>query len=43
LVDGGFDPDSVVAAADSWDETLLVHTGLLSVQLQKPGTPDTTE
>jgi len=42
LVDGGFDPDSVVAAADSWDETLLVHTGLLSVQLQKPGTPDTS-
>lgn len=41
LADGGFDPDSVVAAVTANDMSLLVHTGRLSVQLQKPndGTP----
>ncbi len=34
LVDGGFDPTSVVAAVTTGDMSLLVHTGNLSVQLQ---------
>lgn len=38
LVDGGFDPDSVVDAVTTGDMTLLRHTGSLSVQLQPPGT-----
>jgi len=38
LVDGGFDPDSVVEAVSKGDLTKLVHTGKLSVQLQPPGT-----
>lgn len=37
LVDGGFDPETVVAAITSGDMTLLVHTGLPSVQLQAEG------
>ncbi len=39
LVDGGFDPDSVIKAITSGDLRLLKgnHTGLLPVQLQKPG------
>jgi hypothetical protein len=37
LVDGGFDPDSAVAAVTAGDMSLLVHTGRLSVQLQAPG------
>jgi len=36
LVDGGFDPPSVIAAVEAEDMTLLVHTGKLSVQLQDP-------
>jgi phage portal protein BeeE len=41
LVDAGFEPGSVVEAVDAQDMTLLVHSGRLSVQLQKPGeTPD---
>ena len=38
LVDGGFKPDSVVAAVNAQDMTLLVHSGLTSVQLVPPGT-----
>ena len=38
LVDGGFDPDSVIAAVTTGDMTLLTHSGTLSVQLQPPGT-----
>lgn len=38
LIDAGYKPDSVVAAVASGDFTLLVHTGLYSVQLQPPGT-----
>ncbi len=40
----GFEPDSAVAAVAANDETKLVHTGLVSVQLQEPGTkvPDST-
>lgn len=39
LADGGFDPDSVVRAVTANDMSLLVHTGRLSVQLQKPNEP----
>jgi phage portal protein BeeE len=34
----GFTPESAIAAVDGQDVKLLVHTGLLSVQLQPPGT-----
>lgn len=37
LVDGGYTPESVQRAVMSGDFGLLVHSGLLSVQLQKPG------
>lgn len=37
LIDGGYTAESVVAAVDSTDWTLLKHSGLLSVQLQPPG------
>jgi hypothetical protein len=41
LVNSGFTPESVVKAIAARDVTLLVHTGLLSVQLQDPtATPD---
>ncbi|MCX5584275.1 phage portal protein [Streptomyces erythrochromogenes] len=38
LVDAGFTPDSTVRAVEAEDYSLLVHTGLFSVQLQPPGT-----
>lgn len=38
LVDAGYEADSVVAAIEAEDMTLLVHSGLFSVQLQPPGT-----
>lgn len=50
--DAGFTPASAVAAVEAEDNSLLVHTGLFSVQLQPPGTvqapaadtqPSTTE
>jgi portal protein len=37
LVDAGYTPDSVQRAVDAEDWSLLVHTGLFSVQLQPPG------
>ena len=37
-VRAGYKPESVVAAVDADDLTLLEHTGLFSVQLQPPGT-----
>ena len=37
LVEAGYKPDSVVAAINANDMTLLEHTGLYSVQLQSPG------
>ena len=37
LLDGGFEPDSVVDAVSSGDWKRLSHTGKLSVQLQEPG------
>lgn len=38
LVREGFTPESAQAATAAQDSSLLVHTGLLSVQLQPPGT-----
>lgn len=38
LVNAGFEPDSVIQAVANEDMTLLVHTGLTSVQLQPPQT-----
>jgi hypothetical protein len=40
LIDGGFEPDSVKSSVLANDWSLLVHSGYLSVQLQKPGTTD---
>lgn len=40
FVDAGYEPKSVVAAIEAEDLTLLQHTGLYSVQLQKPGAAD---
>jgi hypothetical protein len=37
LVDAGFEPGSVAAYVSSGDPADLVHTGRLSVQLQRPG------
>lgn len=37
LVDGGFDPQSVIDAVTTGDMSRLMHTGSLSVQLQAPG------
>lgn len=42
LVDGGYTPESAAAAVESGDFRLLKHTGLFSVQLQKPGSNDPT-
>jgi phage portal protein BeeE len=39
LVDAGYEPKSVIAAVQAEDWSLLTHTGLYSVQLQKPGEP----
>jgi phage portal protein BeeE len=38
LVDAGYTPESVMAAVTASDWSLLVHTGLFSVQLQPAGT-----
>lgn len=38
LVKDGFDPQSAIDAVTAQDMTLLVHTGLVSVQLQPPRT-----
>jgi len=42
LVNSGFTPESAIKAIDARDVTLLVHTGLVSVQLQTPGTEPPT-
>ncbi|MER5603746.1 phage portal protein [Streptomyces sp. NPDC002265] len=42
LVDAGYTPESVMAAVTASDWSLLVHTGLFSVQLQAPGTQSST-
>jgi phage portal protein BeeE len=43
LIDAGYEPDSVIAAMEAEDFSLLVHSGLYSVQLQPAGatTPTT--
>lgn len=43
LANAGWDPASVVDAVTSGDWSQLVHTGLLSVQLQPPGTSLTSQ
>jgi phage portal protein BeeE len=40
LVDAGYTPASVMAAVTANDWALLDHTGLFSVQLQKPGSAE---
>lgn len=37
LIDAGYKPETVTAAVDAEDWSLLKHTGLFSVQLQAPG------
>jgi len=37
LITSGYEPASVIAAVEAGDYRLLVHSGLYSVQLQKPG------
>ena len=39
LITAGFTPDSSVSAVDVGDMKLLVHSGMVSVQLQPPGEP----
>jgi phage portal protein BeeE len=39
LITAGYEPTSVIAAVEADDFRLLVHTGMYSVQLQKPGAP----
>lgn len=41
LVDGGFDPDSVIAAVTGQNMSLLKHSGLVSVQLTPPNSNPT--
>jgi hypothetical protein len=41
-ITSGFTPESAVAAAEAEDTTLLQHSGLVSVQLQPPGTDPAT-
>lgn len=41
LIDGGYTPESVARWAQSGDFGVLRHTGLFSVQLQRPGTTTT--
>ena len=36
-IDAGFEPDSVIAAVEAEDRSLLVHSGRYSVQLLPPG------
>lgn len=43
LVVAGYTPESVNLALSAGDITLLKHTGLVSVQMQKPGSTNTPE
>lgn len=40
MIDAGFEPDSVTEWMMTGNPRVLVHTGLYSVQLQRPGTSD---
>lgn len=44
LVNGGYEPDAAIAAVQGLDLSVLLgkHTGMLSVQLQPPGTDNTS-
>lgn len=42
LVDAGYEPETVIAALRQRDWRLLKHSGAYSVQLQPPGSGDTT-
>jgi hypothetical protein len=42
LTDGGYTPESVVAAVQARNPALLVHSGLIPVQLQPPGSGNST-
>lgn len=42
LIEAGFKPETVVQAVQDSDYSLLQHTGLLTVQLQKPGESPTS-
>jgi hypothetical protein len=37
LIEAGYEPDSVIEAVNAEDMTRLVHSGLVSIQLQPPG------
>lgn len=41
-IDSGWDPESAKRAVLAGDISTMTHTGLFSVQLQKPGSPDVT-
>jgi len=41
-IDAGFEPDSVIAAVENEDRSLLVHSGRYSVQLLPPGADTST-
>lgn len=43
LTDGGYTPESVIAAVQAENLSLLEHSGLMPVQLQPPGEDDPTE
>jgi hypothetical protein len=42
LTDAGWTPDSVKAAFEAEDMSLLAHSGFFSVQLQAPGSTGAT-
>lgn len=42
-IDAGYEPVSVISAVNANDLRLLVHSGLYSVQLQKPGSQEPPE
>lgn len=42
LTDGGYTPESVIAAVQARNPSLLVHSGLIPVQLQPPGSGQPT-
>jgi len=43
LVDGGWDPETVKTAVDTLDVSALQHSGMTSVQLQKPDNGDVAD
>jgi hypothetical protein len=43
LLDAGYEADSVIDAVENDDFSLLSHSGLFSVQLQPPGTQESSD